>query len=91
MQRKIGIARTPGERDGLTKPQAEKRLRELRASVSPPLNERASIADAGQVSHPGFDGGFDARFCLAEEEVSVHAKSEEVPRGVARARDEARL
>ncbi len=48
VQRKVGIARTPGQRDGLTKAQAEKRLRELRASVSPPLNERATIADAGQ-------------------------------------------
>jgi hypothetical protein len=47
IQRRVGTARTPGERDGLTKPQAEKRLRELRASVSPPLNERATIADAG--------------------------------------------
>ncbi len=47
IQRKVGPARTPGERDGLTKAQAEKRLRELRASVSPPLNERATIADAG--------------------------------------------
>lgn len=47
IQRKVGQARTPGERDGLTKAQAEKRLRELRASVSPPLNKRATIADAG--------------------------------------------
>jgi integrase len=47
IQRKVGPARTPGERDGLTKAQAEKRLRELRASVSPPLNERATISDAG--------------------------------------------
>jgi hypothetical protein len=38
------------------------------------------------VSHPGFDGDFNARVCLAGGEVSDHAKSEEVPRGVAGAR-----
>jgi integrase len=48
IRRKVGPARTPGERDGLTKAQAEKRLRELRASVSPPPNARATIADAGK-------------------------------------------
>ena len=31
-QRKVGPARTPGERDGLTKPQAEERFRAMRAS-----------------------------------------------------------
>jgi transposase len=35
------------------------------------------------LSHPGFDGGFDARVCLAEEGVSGYVKSEEVFRGVA--------
>lgn len=47
MQRKIGRARTAGERDGLTKPQAEQKLRELRATLSPPSIDRATIADAG--------------------------------------------
>jgi transposase len=34
--------------------------------------------DAALVSHPAFDGDFDARFSLAEGEVTEHAKSEEV-------------
>ena len=32
LRRKVGPARTPGERDGLTKPQAEERFRAMRAS-----------------------------------------------------------
>ena len=35
------------------------------------------------VSHPAFDGDFDARFSLAEGEVTEHAKSEEVFTGAA--------
>jgi hypothetical protein len=35
-----------------------------------------------QLSHPGFDGDFDARFCLVEGEAFGHATSEEVPHGV---------
>jgi transposase len=44
---------------------------------------------AGLLSHPGFDGDFDARVRLAEGEVSGHGKSEEVPRGAAGASDAA--
>ena len=32
-----------------------------------------------EVRQAGFDGDFDARFCLAEGEVSGHATFEEVP------------
>jgi hypothetical protein len=39
--------------------------------------------DAALVSHPAFDGDFDARFSLAEGEVTEHAKSEEVFTGAA--------
>jgi transposase len=43
------------------------------------------------LSHPGFDGDFDARVCLAEGEVSEHAKSEEVFTGVAGSRCSPRI
>jgi hypothetical protein len=35
------------------------------------------------MNHPGFDGDFDARVYLAGEEVSEHAKCEEVFTGAA--------
>ena len=38
------------------------------------------------MSHPGFDGDFDARVRLAEREV-CHVESEEVPGGAVGARD----
>jgi integrase len=47
-RRKVGRARTPGERDGLTKSQAEERLRQLRAEIVPAAaGERTTIAEAG--------------------------------------------
>jgi beta-N-acetylhexosaminidase len=39
---------------------------------------KAASQTVSGVSHPGYDGEFDARVCLAEGEVSEHAKSEEV-------------
>ena len=49
VMRTVGPARTPGERDGLTKPQAEERLRAMRASHAPRARvERVTMADAGQ-------------------------------------------
>ena len=49
LRRKVGPARRPGERDGLTKPQAEERFRAMRVSHAPrPAIERVTMADAGQ-------------------------------------------
>ena len=39
------------------------------------------------LSHPVFDGDFEARVCLAEGEVSAHGTCEEVFKGVAGPRD----
>ncbi len=39
--------------------------------------------EEGLLSHPVFDGGFDARVCLAEGEVSGHGTCEEVFKGAA--------
>ena len=55
-----------------------------------PLN-KADLTGLVALSHPGFDGDFDARFLLAEGEVSEHAKSEEVFTGAAGARDAPRV
>jgi hypothetical protein len=41
------------------------------------------------LSHPGFDGDFDARLCLAEGEVLSHATSQEVSDRVVGSRDAA--
>jgi hypothetical protein len=43
--------------------------------------DRPSYAQTLRVSHPGFDGDFDASVRLAKGEVSADAQSEEVPRG----------
>ncbi len=40
VKRKLGTARTAGRADGLTKPQAEERLRELRAEAGERLSAR---------------------------------------------------
>jgi integrase len=51
IRRKVGPARTPGERDGLTKAQAEERLRRMRDAERPVRNsqlERATMAQAGE-------------------------------------------
>jgi integrase len=51
MMRKVGPARTPGERDGLTKAQAEERFRRMRESERPPGSDglaRVTIAQAGE-------------------------------------------
>jgi len=48
VKRKLGPIRRPGTRDGLTRPQAEARLRELMSEVtSLPVTERLSVSDAG--------------------------------------------
>ncbi len=47
-----------------------------------PLN-KADLTGLVALSRPGFDGDFDARFFLAEGEVTEYAKSEEVSTGVA--------
>lgn len=39
--------RKPGTRDGLTKTQAEARLRELVAEVTAPVGERVTLVQAG--------------------------------------------
>jgi integrase len=49
IRRKVGQARTPGERDGLTKAQAEQRLRTMRNAEQPRTRtERVTIAEAGE-------------------------------------------
>ncbi|HMD55898.1 MAG TPA: site-specific integrase [Solirubrobacteraceae bacterium] len=49
IMRKVGPARTPGERDGLTKTQAEARFRKMRETTRPPaVAERVTMAEAGQ-------------------------------------------
>jgi integrase len=49
VMRTVGPARTPGERDGLTKPQAEERFRAMRASHAPrTAARRMTMADAGR-------------------------------------------
>jgi integrase len=49
MMRKVGPARTPGARDGLTKAEAEERFRKLReSSRQSAAGARATIADAGE-------------------------------------------
>src|SRR2546429_7751235 len=48
IMRKVGPARTPGERDGLTRAQAEERFRKMRGSERPAASShRVTIADAG--------------------------------------------
>jgi integrase len=47
--RKVGPARTPGERDGLTKAQAEARFRKMREGERPRTNgERVTMVEAGE-------------------------------------------
>src|ERR1700677_2033542 len=49
IRRKVGPARTPGERDGLTKAQAEERFRKMRdADRPPPRGERVTVLEAGE-------------------------------------------
>jgi integrase len=49
IRRKVGPARTPGERDGLTKAQAEARLRKMREQERPPaISERVTMFEAGE-------------------------------------------
>jgi integrase len=50
VKRKIGPKRTPGERDGLTKSQAEARLRGLmqETAAAPLVSERVTVQDAGE-------------------------------------------
>jgi integrase len=51
IRRKVGPARTPGERDGLTKAQAEERLRRMRDAERPLRSsqlERVTMAQAGE-------------------------------------------
>lgn len=47
VKRKVGPARTEGARDGLTKAQAEKKLRRMidEIEVAPPLGERSTLSD----------------------------------------------
>src|SRR2546423_12109699 len=48
VMRKVGPARTPGERDGLTKSQAEERFRKMRGSERPAASfHRVTMAEAG--------------------------------------------
>jgi integrase len=49
IRRKVGHARTPGERDGLTKSQAEERFRKMRGAEQPRSpTDRVSMAEAGE-------------------------------------------
>ncbi len=50
VQRRLGAVRQPGTRDGLTKAQAEARLRRLMgdAAVAPALPERITVGQAGE-------------------------------------------
>jgi integrase len=49
IRRKVGPARTPGERDGLTKTQAEERFRRMRgADIASSNMERVTMAQAGE-------------------------------------------
>ena len=48
VKRRLGLVRQPGSRDGLTKTQAEARLRELVAAVTTaPIAERVTLVQAG--------------------------------------------
>ncbi len=48
IRRKVGPARTPGERDGLTKSQAEERFRKMRDAERPRTStERVTMVEAG--------------------------------------------
>lgn len=49
VKRKLGPKRSPGQADGLTRIQAEKRLRELMQSVRAPLNGRLPFGEAGDL------------------------------------------
>jgi integrase len=49
LRRKVGPARTPGERDGLSKSQAEERFRKMRGAEQPSTRtDRVTMAEAGQ-------------------------------------------
>src|SRR5271155_1080789 len=49
IRRKVGPARTPGERDGLTKSQAEERFRKMRDAGRPRAStERVTMVEAGE-------------------------------------------
>jgi integrase len=49
VHRKVGPVRKPSTRDGMTKPQAERRLREMMAETSSaPPAERLNLAEAGE-------------------------------------------
>jgi integrase len=47
VQRKIGPARALGERDGLTRPQAEREMRRRMEHYTPPVASRVTVEDAG--------------------------------------------
>ena len=54
-------------------------VHEWTTSVRPNLEPTRIYAPTWGLSHPGFDGDFDARVRLAEGEVSRHGKSEKYP------------
>jgi hypothetical protein len=57
VKRKLGPRRSPGATDGLTKPQAERRLRQLMEELTaPPVVERLTVEQAGKQLLRHLDG-----------------------------------
>jgi hypothetical protein len=57
VKRKLGPRRSPGATDGLTKPQAERRLRQLMEELTaPPVVERLTVEQAGKQQLRHLDG-----------------------------------
>jgi integrase len=79
LNRKVGAARTPGERDGLTKTQAEQRLRTMVDDDSnlAPVVERVTVAEAGDalVSRLQLRGAKKSYVQTVESTIRVHFKT----------------
>ncbi len=76
VKRKVGIKRSEGDRDGLTRTQAEKELRRLIASTqaTPQMGERLTVADVSERyrEHIHRKGRKRATLVAVESETRIH-------------------
>jgi integrase len=78
VKRSLGPVREPGSREGLTRTQAEARLRELileTKTAPPPVTERLTVADAGdrRIKHLARSGRKpDTTLANYESEIRIH-------------------
>jgi hypothetical protein len=78
VKRSLGPVREPGSREGLTRTQAEARLRELileTKTAPPPVTERLTVADAGdrRIKHLARSGRKpDTTLANYESDIRIH-------------------